>query len=107
MERDISLRIYTPFSLDSANIKQDSIWLMDKVAISEEFEPFEFLNANIDSVGVYALDGKTLKVWRKSEQDEDKRSFFHEHFYQKREWVDGKYTYYEWTFELLPEDIQN
>ena len=105
LEQDIKLKIYTPFSLDVANIKQDSIWLMEKIAISEELEPFEFLNANIDSVAVYALDGKTLKVWRKSEQNEENQQFFDESFWKKREWEDERHTYHEWTFELLPEDI--
>lgn len=106
LEQDIDLKIYSPFSLDVGNIKRDNIWLMEKIAIVEEFEPFDFLNANIDSVVVYALDGKTLKVWRKSEQNEEGHHFFDESSHKKREWEDRKYTYYEWTFELLPEDIQ-
>ena len=43
LEQDIDLKIYSPFSLDVGNIKRDSIWLMEKIAIVEEFEPFDFL----------------------------------------------------------------
>lgn len=104
--QDINFKIYTPFSLSTANIKQDSIWLMEKIAIAEEFEPFKFLNANIDSVVVYTLNGKTLNVWHKSGKNEEKQQFFNESSWKKREWEDKKYTYHEWTFELLPEDIK-
>ncbi len=56
------------------------MWIMQKQAISEEIKPFEYLNADIDSVVVYDNNGKMLKVWRKFEQIEDKRQFFDESF---------------------------
>lgn len=77
---DVVFKIYTPFNLRVGNIKQDSMWIMQKQAISEEIKPFEYLNADIDSVVVYDNNGKMLKVWRKFEQIEDKRQFFDESF---------------------------
>ena len=106
LEQDIIFKVYTPSRLDVGNIQQDSIWLMEDVIIAMGVEPFEYLNAGTDSIGVYALDGKTLKVWRKSEQNEDKRPFFYAPFWQKREWKEYGCIYYGWTFELLPEDIK-
>ncbi len=58
------------------------MWIMQKQAISEEIKPFEYLNADIDSVVVYDNNGKMLKVWRKFEQIEDKRQFFDESFWK-------------------------
>ena len=107
-EQDIIFKVYAPSYLNIGDIKQDSVWLMENTIIAMGVEPFEYLTASIDSVGVYALDGKTLKVWHTSEQNEDERPFFYEPFWQKREWEeDGRgFINYEWTFELLPEDIR-
>ncbi len=80
LKMDVVFKIYTPFNLRVGNIKQDSMWIMQKQAISEEIKPFEYLNADIDSVVVYGNNGKMLKVWRKFEQIEDKRQFFDESF---------------------------
>lgn len=80
LKMDVVFKIYTPFNLRVGNIKQDSMWIMQKQAISEEIKPFEYLNADIDSVVVYDNNGKMLKVWRKFEQIEDKRQFFDESF---------------------------
>lgn len=69
-------------------------------------EPFEHLKSCIDSAAVYALDGKTLKVWRKSEQNGENQQFFDESFWKKREREDKGHTYHEWTYELLPENLK-
>ncbi len=82
LKMDVVFKIYTPFNLRVGNIKQDSMWIMQKQAISEEIKPFEYLNADIDSVVVYDNNGKMLKVWRKFEQIEDKRQFFDESFWK-------------------------
>ncbi len=82
LKMDVVFKIYTPFNLRVGNIKQDSMWIMQKQAISEEIKPFEYLNADIDSVVVYGNNGKMLKVWRKFEQIEDKRQFFDESFWK-------------------------
>lgn len=105
LEQDIIFKVYTPFDLKVGNIKQDSIWLMENVIIAMGVEPFEYLNAGIDSVVVYSTDGKSLKVWRKWAQTEDKRQFFDENSWKKRECKEGGYINYEWTFELVSEDF--
>ena len=105
LEYGVTVKVYAPSYLNVGDVKQDSIWLMKNTIIAMGVEPFEYLKAGIDSVGVYTLDGKTLKVWRKSEQNEDERPFFYESFWQKREWQEWRHIY-EWTFELLPEDIR-
>ena len=109
LEQDIIFKVYAPSYLNVGDIKQDSIWLMKNTIIAMGVEPFGYLKDCIDSVGVYTLDGKTLKVWRTSEQYEDERPFFYKPFWQKREWEEGGrrgFINYEWTFELLPEDIK-
>lgn len=105
LDQDVIVKVYSPFNLRVGNIEQGNNWLMEKQGISDEIRPFEEMNAGIDSVVIYSVDDKTLKVWRKPEQTEDKRQFFDESSWKKREWKEGNYINYEWTFELVSEDF--
>lgn len=58
-----------------------------------------------DSVVVYSSVNKKMKVWREFDRGLPDKQFFNESFWAKKEWKEGKYTHYEWTFEILPEDI--
>jgi len=75
------------------------------------FESFYAYNTEKeDSVTVSSLTHKTLKVWKESDQNSSVKQFFKESSWSKKEWKTedlkaGEYTHYEWTFEILPEDI--
>jgi hypothetical protein len=59
-----------------------------------------------DSVAIYSMTGEKLKVWKEFGKDLPGKQFFNESYWTKREWEEGKYTHYEWTFEILPEDLE-
>lgn len=106
LNQNIILKVYSPFDLRSGNIGQDSSWLMEKQGFSDEIRPFDEMNTGIDSIVVYSVDGKILKAWRKFQKTENKRQFFDESSWKKREWKGGNYINYEWTFELVTEDLK-
>jgi hypothetical protein len=62
---------------------------------------------------IYNNDKTTLlKKWTVSELTNSGRQFFNEAYWSKKEWKgqgddysEKWYNYYEWTFEILPEDI--
>lgn len=74
-------------------------------------------NSSYQTVEIYNADKtKLLKKWRISESTNSGRQFFNESYWTKKEWSStdpyehftdqsGWYNYYEWTFEILPEDI--
>ncbi len=109
-----SLLIKTSFSyfVDPIIFIHDTTILIDNTAFQKHSDEIFFqgmynFNTIDDSVVVCDVKGEQLIVWKESQRNAPGRQFFHEKYWKKREWVDGKYTYYEWTFELLPEDIQN
>lgn len=71
------------------------------------FNGIDNYNVIDDSVVISNMKGEILIVWKESQNREDGKQFFNERYWKKREWEEGKYLYHEWTFELLPEDIQN
>ncbi|MDE7073889.1 MAG: hypothetical protein K2O69_02385 [Odoribacter sp.] len=105
-EQEVIFKVYSQSDVEVKNMKQDSVWLMRRQIMSETIEPFEFLNATIDSIGVYSIDDKVLKMWYPSERFEEGIQFFKEESWKKEECGERNYLCYEWTFELLPEDIQ-
>ncbi|MDE5611751.1 MAG: hypothetical protein K2I90_07030 [Odoribacter sp.] len=106
--QDVTLKVFSEYDTLSRNIMQDSIcFLEEKYGIFVDFYPFEFLNATSDSVVVYSKSNEILRKWYKSEQAEEGVQFFKEDSWKKRAWQNGNDSCYEWTFELLPEDIQH
>lgn len=59
-----------------------------------------------DSLTVFNKDHVKLKTWIESQRNDPGKQFFNEKYWEKRKWESG-YMFHEWTFELLPEDIQN
>ncbi|MDR1518224.1 MAG: hypothetical protein LBS52_09100 [Dysgonamonadaceae bacterium] len=71
------------------------------------FDSFYWARSGVeDSVVVYSMTGEKLKVWKESGKDLPGKQFFNESYWTKREWKEGKYTRYEWTFEILPKDLE-
>ena len=93
-------------------LMQDTTILIDNTAFakweSKEifFQGLYDFNTIDDSIVVYNIKGDELIVWKESQRNAPGKQFFNEEYWQKREWKEEKYTYYEWTFELLPEDIK-
>lgn len=103
--QDVVLKVFSEHDTLSRNIMQDSICFIEKeYDILVDSNPFEYLNTMLDSVVVYSKSNEILRKWYKSEQAEEGVQFFKEDSWEIRIWQDG--TCYEWTFELLPEDIQ-
>jgi len=68
-------------------------WILDAIVLE-------------DSLKIFDSNNVLLKTWIQSQRNDSGKQFFNEQYWQKREWKEGKYTYHEWTFELLPEDIK-
>ena len=106
------IRTHHTYSFEAPRLLiQDSTILIDNTAFekwSNEifFQGLYNFNAIDDSVIVYDMKGNELIVWTESQRNDPGKQFFNEKYWQKREWKEGKYTYHEWTFELLPEDIK-
>lgn len=105
--QNVILKVFNESNPQSHCIKQDSHWLLEKLSLADEIKPFEGLNSALDSVMISLEDGKALKIWRKSEKATDIKHFFNEDSWEKREWKEGDYRCYEWTFHLTSEDLQN
>ena len=67
-------------------------WIFDAVVVE-------------DSLRIFDLNNVMLKTWVQFQRNTPGKQFFNEEYWQKREWKEEKYTYHEWTFELLPEDL--
>ena len=106
-----SLLIKTTFSsYESVILVQDTTILIDNTTFPKHdngifFQGIYNFNTIDDSVVVCNIKGDELIVWKESQRNEPGKQFFNEKYWQKREWEDGRYTYHEWTFELLAEDL--
>ena len=68
-------------------------WILDAIVLE-------------DSLTIFDSNNVLLRTWVQSQRNDSGKQFFNEQYWQKREWKEGKYTYHEWTFELLPEDLE-
>lgn len=106
-----SLLIKTTFSYEPIILIQDTTMLIDNTAFQKRsneifFQGMYNFNTIDDSVVVCNMKGDELIVWKESQRDAPGKQFFNEKYWQKREREDGKYTYHEWTFELVTEDFK-
>lgn len=108
-----SLLIKTTFSYfrEPIILINDTTALVDNTGFSKHsnvfFQSIYDYNTIDDSIVISNMKGGILIVWKESQYREDGKQFFNERYWKKREWDEGNYLYHEWTFELLPEDIQN
>lgn len=67
-----------------------------------------FFNHNVveDTMFMYSQDSVLLKVWTESNRFGDGKQLFNESYWTKKSWTDDYYIYTEYTFDLMPEDIQ-
>lgn len=106
-----SLVIQATFSYEPVVLVHDTTILIDHTAFQKDdnecfFQGIYNFNTIDDSVVVCNMKGDILIVWKESQRNDSGKQFFNEKYWEKREWEDGKYTYHEWTFELLPEDVK-
>lgn len=106
----MSKNFYFPFH---ASVPNDSIVLIFRTEFTRHDEGKDKFNMILDaifteeSLSIFDMNNVMLKTWIQSQRNDPGKQFFNEKYWKKRVWEEENYLYHEWTFELLPEDIQN
>ncbi|MDD2530690.1 MAG: hypothetical protein PHN41_05620 [Bacteroidales bacterium] len=94
------------------SINSDSLLCITSIGIGKDYSKSLFTALYIgrvvdDTIWFYSQDSVLLRMWTKFNNNEQNKEFFRESDWKIKQWKesDKKYIYTDYTFEILPEDL--